>query len=156
MGPTLLASVIVAIGLVVFPGDAGDEEPATGPATGVLQSPLEQTCTRELARFVSAVDSWDGVANWAATRNGEPALDDLAAEAFLAMARIEGLEAGAAAALGRMDDALAGVNEMNDVPRVETRTAAVTAAGEAIVDLVAGHPNGAGCDLTRLAALLDG
>ena len=151
------AAIIIVVGLVVFSGgdDAGEVELADDPEA-LVQTPLEQACTREIARLTSAIEAWDGIGNWALTQNGEPAIDGLAADALLALARIEGLESGAADALRALDADLAAAQDLLQAQARTARTAAVTGAAQAVLDLVAGHPNGAGCDLSRLAALLDG
>lgn len=147
------AAVIVVIGLVVFTGGEDDNSVSiTDDPEALLQTPLEQACTREIARLSSAIDAWDGIGNWALTRNGEPALDVLAADALLALARIEGLDSGAADALGDLDEDMAAAAELLPAQARSARTEAVTAASRAILDLVDTTPGGAGCELSRLAA----
>ncbi len=151
------AAAIIVIGLVVF--TRGEDDNAVQIADdpdALIQTPLEQTCTREIARLTSAIDAWDGVANWALTQNGEPALDVLAADALLALARVEGLESGAAEALGALDDQMAAASELLLAQARGARTEAVTGAARAILDLVESTPGGAGCELSRLSARLGG
>ncbi|MEM7285426.1 MAG: hypothetical protein AAF480_03665 [Actinomycetota bacterium] len=152
-----VAAAIVVIGLVVFSGGESDDDVSVAEdPEALIQTPLEQTCTREIARLANAIDAWDGIGNWALTQNGEPALDDLAADALLALARIEGLEVGAAEALGALDEEMAAATEVLQAQARSARTAAVTTASQAILDLVEGHPGGGDCELSRLAGRLDG
>lgn len=151
------AAAAVVIGFLVLSGGENTNElQLAGDPEALVQTPLEQTCTREIARLGAGIDAWDGVANWALTQTGQPALDTLASDALLALARIEGLEAEAAAALGALDQELAALGELPAAQSRAARTEAVTAAATTIVELVQGHPMGAGCDLGRLRAALDG
>lgn len=149
-------AAIVVVGLIVFrPGEDENDIQVGDNPEALIQTPLEQACTREIARLATAIDAWDGIGNWALTQNGEPALDTLAAEALLALARIEGLESGAAEALGELDEGLAAAAELLQAQARSERTAAVTGATRAILDLVPTHPAGAGCELSRLAAWVE-
>lgn len=147
------AAAIIVVGLIVFTRGEDDNtiRVAESPEA-LLQTPLEQTCTREIARLVSAIDAWDGIGNWALTQNGEPAIDALTADALLALARIEGLESRAADALGVLDEGLAAAADMLQAQGRSARTEAVTVAVRAILELVESTPGGAGCELSRLAA----
>ena len=151
------AAAIIVVGLIVFTRGEDDNavEVADDP-DALIQTPLEQTCTREIARLTSGIDAWDGIANWALTQNGEPALDVLAADALLALARVEGLEAGAADALGTLDEDLAAAGDLLQAQARSARTDAVTAAARAVLDLVDSTPGGAGCELSRLVARVGG
>ena len=151
------AAAIIVVGMIVFTRGEDDRtvRVAENPEA-LLQTPLEQTCTREIARLTSAIDAWDGIGNWALTQNGEPALDTLVADALLALARIEGLESGAAEALGTLDEDLVAAGELLQAQARTARTEAVTTASRAILDLVDSTPGGAGCELSRLAVRVGG
>ena len=153
----VVAVAVVVVGLIVF---SGDDDPnrleGSGDPEALVQTPLEQTCTREIARLTAAIDAWGGIDSWAFTRSGQPALDTLASDVLLALARVDGLQTDASAALGALDQAMAGASDFAEAPARAARTEAVTAAATSIIELVQGHPAGAGCDLGRLRAAIAG
>lgn len=148
------AAVAILAGIFFTGGRDDDQTETTNNPDALIQTPLEQVCSRDIARLATAIAAWDGVSNWALTQNGEPALDDLSTQALLALTTIDGLERTAGDAVKALDDALAEAADLGGPQRRAIRVDAVTTAGQSIIDIVQAHPDGAGCALDRLEQVL--